>query len=88
MDWNWLREEMTELRRDMSEMKVTLATQAQSIDHHIRRTDLLEQRVEQVAESVAPLKSHLEGLRGIGKALAVVATLVAVATGVAKLLGY
>ncbi len=88
MDWEWLRAEMTELRRDLGEMKVTLATQAQSIDHHIRRTDLLERRVEQVAESVSPLKAHLAGIQGISKLLAVLAMIVAIAAGAAKLLGY
>ena len=88
MDWEWLREEMTALRRDTGEMKVTLASQAQDISHHIRRTDLLEKRVEQVADSVAPLKAHLQGVQGVGKALAVLATLVAIAAGLAKLLGH
>lgn len=65
---------------------VTLARQSVLLEEHIRRTHLLEQRVEQeardVAEAMAPIKRHVEGLqfllRAVGAATAVVALVGAV----------
>lgn len=46
----WLREEMKELRTDVGEIKTTQAEMQKDVSYHIKRTDLLEQRVEQVAD--------------------------------------
>ena len=43
---------------------VTLAQQAIQLTHHIRRTDALEARVEQVADEVRPVTEHVAKLKG------------------------
>jgi tetrahydromethanopterin S-methyltransferase subunit G len=62
----------------LGQIDVTLARQAGEIEHHIRRTDALERRVEQVAADVAPVKEHVARLKTvawfIGWAVGAVAT--------------
>lgn len=81
----WLRDEMEKLqdkldatRTDIARIDVTLAGQAADVAHHIRRTDALEARVEQVAADVRPVKEHVAMLRGAGKLVALVATILAI----------
>ncbi len=49
-----------------SSVDVTLARQAADIAHHIRRTDLLETRLEQVAADIKPIKDHVTRIKGMG----------------------
>lgn len=53
------------MREHDAKVDVTLTQQAADIQHHIRRTDLLEERVEQVAGDVAPIAKHVERLQGV-----------------------
>lgn len=59
---------------DLVEIKVTQGKQHHSLVHHIKRTDLLEKRVESVWSSY--------------KALSVIAGLISVAAAIAEVLGY
>jgi hypothetical protein len=60
----WLEPRLDRLADDIAAMKVTSASQAKDISWHIARTDLLEERVEQVAESIKPVEAHVQQLRG------------------------
>jgi hypothetical protein len=90
----WLREEMEKLhgkldnvQETQGEIRTTQAEQAKDIQHHIRRTDALERRVEQVAEEIKPVEDHVAMVRGVGKFLGIVATVVGIAGGIYALLG-
>lgn len=69
---------------------VTLAKQSVLLEEHIRRTRLLEERVEQeaqdVTETMAPIKRHVEGLQFLMRAVGVVTSIAALVAGVLKLL--
>lgn len=69
---------------------VTLARQAVLLEEHIRRTNLLEQRVEQeardAAETLAPIKRHVEGLQFLLKVVGAATAVVGLIGGVLKLL--
>lgn len=70
-EWEWLRQELAEMRQSLSRMDRTLAEQHISLRIHMRRTDALEKRVDGMWMRV----------------LAVVGGLVGIASGVAKLFG-
>lgn len=93
----WLREELKEvnvkldrLQTHGSNVDVTLAQQARDIAYHIKRTDLLNARVEQVAESVLPVQAHVARVSSVawfvGGTLGVAATVIGIVTAVASLL--
>lgn len=79
-----IEHKVDEGRAHLSQVDVTLAKQAADVEHHIRRTDLLETRVEQIATDVRPIREHVLYLRGIGWFLVALA---GVASAVATLKG-
>lgn len=69
------------------QIDVTLAKQAVDLEHHIRRTDLLEQQVGTVAASIKPVQEHVAKLKGAWFLVTATGTGVGVVLGVMKLLG-
>jgi uncharacterized coiled-coil protein SlyX len=61
-----LEVKLDKLQDHAASADVTLAQQAKDISHHIHRTDLLEERVEQVATMIEPIKDHVARVRSIG----------------------
>ena len=57
----------------------TLERNTTSLEFHVKRTDLAEQRIEQVAESLRPIEQHVAMVQGALKlltmGLAVIGTL-------------
>lgn len=47
------------ISRDIGEIKVSVAIQNEQLKEHMRRTDLLETRVEQVATEALPVRDHV-----------------------------
>ena len=77
----WLGERLDRIEAKMDgvnehcgRIDVTLAGQAKDIAHHISRTDALEQRVEQVASDLKPVKDHVARLKGGAAVLGLLAT--------------
>jgi hypothetical protein len=70
---------------------VTLAKQSVLLEEHIKRTNLLEDRmeaeVERQNETLAPIKKHVDGIQFLGKALGVIGTLLGIALAAVKLTG-
>ena len=52
---------------DIVDIKVTLAKQNESLTHHVRRTDLLEEKVDILKEEVAKSRSVKEFLLFVAK---------------------
>ena len=76
-----------EMREHDSRVDVTLTKQAGDIEHHIKRTDLLEARVEQVAEKVAPIAIHVERLQGIAWFIGVLVAGLGIGATIKSMLG-
>lgn len=68
---------LDKLDEKVEDARTTLAGQASDIAHHIRRTDALETRVEQVAAEVQPLKDLASRFKGAAGLVALIATLAA-----------
>lgn len=63
-----------------------LARQEENLKEHMRRTEVAEKRLDLFQSELAPLKAHVAGWSAVGKALAIIGTLVGIAVGVAKLI--
>jgi archaellum component FlaC len=83
---DWLQERLDRIDDRMGSMSTTLTEQAVDIKHHIKRTDLLEQRVEQVAESIKPIQEHVARIRSVGWFLAGLTAMVGTVLGVIEAL--
>ena len=63
----------------------TLVRQEVNIKEHIRRTDLLEKRVQQVDTEAQPAIKYVNGLKFIGKSIIFISVCVGTVIGVIKL---
>lgn len=63
-----VRKDIDHIKRTLFSMDKTLALQQQSLDQHIKRTDLLEQKLE-------PVEKHVDQVQGIMKFLGWLAVL-------------
>jgi uncharacterized protein (UPF0335 family) len=66
----------------LSEMKVVQATQASDLSHHIKRTDLLEERIEQFRAEIKPVVDHVAGIKFLGKIVGITGTVVGILVGI------
>ena len=65
----------------------TLISQHISLEHHIRRTDLLEDKVFGVEEEIKPLKQGVATIKGVFKLISFIGLAISMLVGVLKLLG-
>lgn len=78
-------EKLGQISEHLGKIDVTLAKQSVVLEHHIRRSDMIEKRVEQVAAELAPIKTHVAAVGGVVKALAILGTSVGLIVGLAKI---
>lgn len=71
MNHEWYRNKLEAIDDKLGQQAETLARLTTSVEHHVKRTDLLEQRVE-------PINKHVIVVQGIIKSLSVVAILVGI----------
>lgn len=71
-----VRKDIEHIKRSLASMDKTLALQHQSLEIHIKRTDLLEQKLE-------PIERHVQQVRGVSK---FIGWLAAIAVAVAAFL--
>jgi hypothetical protein len=72
-----LEQKIDKLDERLDQIQVILAKQHESIEHHIKRTDLLESEVK-------PIKILVYQIMGVAKFLALLATISALATSYLK----
>lgn len=74
-----IRAKADEADKRLDSIDVTLAKQHISLENHIKRTELLEHRME-------PVEKHVIAINGFFKILGIVGTIVAIAVGIFQLL--
>lgn len=90
---NRIANELSNIREDIGDIKAILARHevlhernTESIEYHIKRTELAETRIEmlqqndaalkdQISEELAPIKAHINVLKGVGIALTIAGTI-------------
>ena len=60
---------------DIGEMKVTQAVHTTQLVEHMRRTELLEKRQEDLEEEIEPVTAHLHNLQGVKKLILIVSSI-------------
>jgi len=53
------QEKFTEITGELNKVHVQLALYNQSLDTHIKRTDLLEKSLDQTNEEIKPMQAHV-----------------------------
>ena len=74
-----IHDELTEVKVETAKANLLHEQNAKSLEHHIKRTDLLEQEIRRV-------EKPLTWLVGTAKLIGIVGLLVAIATGIKNLL--
>lgn len=67
-----LNQNLDKIAEELSEIRVILARQEESLSYHIKRTALLE-------DSLKPINAHVQQMRGAGKLVALLALLATIA---------
>lgn len=62
-----LEQKLDQIDDRLSNIDVTLASQAIDLKHHIRRTDLAEERMEHIETQLEPIKKHVAMINGAFK---------------------
>lgn len=76
---------LDKLDEKVEDARTTLAGQARDIAHHIRRTDALETRVEQVSAELVPVRDSISRAKGALALVGGLATLAGLILGVLKI---
>lgn len=72
-----VKESMNKVQEDISSIKIDVAKNTYSLDHHIKRTELNEERISKIEERLTVgyiLKLSLAAVSGIGAIAATVLT--------------
>lgn len=80
------QEKLDKISEDIAEIKVVQAEQAADLKHHIRRSDMNEQRIETVENKLIPLIETKNKIEGAFKLIGVVATGLGLTLGFLKVL--
>lgn len=80
-----LLELLTKQTEDVSEIKVVLAENTTSLKEHIRRTELLEKKEEQLDSRIKPLEVNQAMWAGVNKALVILGLIIGALTAAYKL---
>lgn len=70
----------------LQDISITLAKQEVSLETHIKRTNLLEERVELLREEMRPVEQHVFYMHGALKALGILSLLIGVLATIKHLL--
>jgi hypothetical protein len=68
-DHSRMEVKIDEIQRDVSEIKTTLAVNTESLKQHMRRTDLLESKVDSIWQKALTIVSLISGLAVLGRLL-------------------
>lgn len=81
---NQLFGKLDKMSDDITEIKITLVRQEGSINHHIKRSDLLEEQVSLLKDDIAKSKGAKDFIIFCTKVGSFVAAIVGVAVALAK----
>lgn len=69
---------------DMGDLKIISGKQQISLDEHVRRTEILENRTDVIFEELEPLKEHVIQVNTVFKIIAGLSTIGGVILGILK----
>lgn len=84
---DWLGPKFDKLEDEVVQIRIIQSSQASDLAHHIKRTNLLEERLEQIAEEIKPVQNHVQKVNGAFILIGVVGTILGIAVSIIKLVG-
>ena len=76
-DFKYLRGKVDVIHDALTNQSITLVRLTDSVEYHVKRTDILEDEVKRAHSDILPIKKHVERLQGaawvIGGALSLAA---------------
>lgn len=72
----------------LDSIDVTLVKQEEQISYHIRRTDLLEDRAENIEKDIKPIQERVNQFDGMKKLFIVVGSLLAAAVAIVEIIRF
>ncbi len=88
MDEVWLKEKVETIEVHLSEIKVTLALNTQSLVEHERRSLANEKAVELLKSEIRPISTHVAVVGAMIKTIGILGTIVGLVLGIMKLVGH
>lgn len=72
---------------DLADIKADMRALKSDVAHHVRRTDVAEERLDAFEAELRPLRAHVVAFSTAGKLIGVTGTLVGIVLGLLKLYG-
>lgn len=70
-----LDSKIDKLDESLNKINITMIRNTDSLEYHIKRTDILQAEVKKIDEGIKPLEKHLHYVHGIAKGLGLLALL-------------
>ena len=83
-----LDEKLDKVEERLGSIDVTLAKNTQSLDEHIRRTELAEEAIGLIKEELKPIQKHVTQVHTILQAIGFVSLVVSIAAGIVKIVAF
>jgi hypothetical protein len=81
-----ISEKVEQILAEIQYINITIAKQEENLKQHMYRTELAEQRIQNLEEKMEPLRNKLFQVEGIIKFLGIVALLVSIIAGVSHII--
>jgi len=80
-----IKDQLNKLDEKLDNVDKTLIVQAEQLKTHIYRTELAEKRLEHIEGGMVPVNAHINKVEGAFKALGVLALVVGIIAGLARI---
>lgn len=80
-----LFKKLDKLDERLDGISILQAVHTEQLKEHMRRSDLLERRIEQVDQELKPVERHVAVVNGLMKLVGIVGTLAAIALAIKEL---
>lgn len=78
-------EEQSSIGKDITQIKVTLGKQEESLATHIYRTEIAEKNIENIKKELEPVKDHVKAVNTILKALGILSIVLSIVVAIFKI---
>jgi chromosome segregation ATPase len=83
-----LDEKLDKVEERLNNIDITLAKNTQSLDEHIRRTELAEEAIVIIKDELKPIQKHVTQVHTILQAIGFISILVSIVAGIVKIFSY
>lgn len=83
-----LMDNQENIQKELSGINQILVKQESNLELHMRRSDALEARIEQVDADVRPIKKHVQTLNNVAKLFGVFSAVVAMGAGLIRIVQF